>query len=42
MVPQEGRGGPLVEENPALASYFEGKDGVQVRYQDVRAKNPPV
>jgi AAA+ superfamily predicted ATPase len=33
-------GGPLVEENPALASFFEGKDGVQVRYQDVRAKNP--
>src|SRR5690554_645208 len=33
-------GGPLGEENPALASYFEGKDGVQVRYQDVRAKNP--
>jgi len=33
-------GGPLVEENPTLASFFEGKDGVQVRYQDVRAKNP--
>ncbi|MFY9170650.1 MAG: ATP-binding protein [Candidatus Methanoculleus thermohydrogenotrophicum] len=33
-------GGPLVEENPALAYFFEGKDGVQVRYQDVLAKNP--
>jgi len=29
-----------VEENPALACYFEGKDGITVSYQDVRAKIP--
>lgn len=33
-------GGSRVEGNPALACYFEGKDGVSVKYQDVRAKNP--
>ena len=33
-------GGPLAEENPVLAYFFEGKDGIAVRYQDVRAKNP--
>ena len=29
-----------VGENPALACYFEGKDGITVSYQDVRAKIP--
>jgi AAA+ superfamily predicted ATPase len=29
-----------VEENPALACYFEGKDGITVSYRDVRAKIP--
>ena len=29
-----------VGENPALAYYFEGKDGITVSYQDVRAKMP--
>jgi len=29
-----------VGENPALACYFEGKDGITVSYQDVRAKMP--
>ena len=29
-----------VGENPALACYFEGKDGITVRYRDVRAKIP--
>ena len=33
-------GSPQVEENPTLANFFEGWDGIQVRYQDVRAKNP--
>ena len=33
-------GGPQVEENPTLANFFEGRDGIKVRYQDVRAKNP--
>ncbi|NLA39142.1 MAG: ATP-binding protein, partial [Methanomicrobiales archaeon] len=33
-------GEPLVRENPALAYFFEGKDGVQVRYRDVLAKSP--
>ncbi|MGB4050758.1 MAG: ATP-binding protein [Methanoculleus sp.] len=33
-------GGPQIERNPTLAYFFEGKDGVQVRYQDVRARNP--
>ncbi len=29
-----------VGENPALACYFEGKDGITVSYRDVRAKIP--
>ncbi|NLA31349.1 MAG: AAA family ATPase [Methanomicrobiales archaeon] len=33
-------GSPQVEENPTLANFFEGRDGIKVRYQDVRAKNP--
>ncbi|MDV2480731.1 ATP-binding protein [Methanoculleus sp. Wushi-C6] len=33
-------GAERVGENPVLASYYEGKDGVGARYQDVRARNP--
>jgi AAA+ superfamily predicted ATPase len=33
-------GAARVQENPVLAFYYEGKDGVDVRYQDVRARNP--
>ncbi len=33
-------GVPRVGENPVLAYFYEGKDGIAVCYQDVRAKNP--
>jgi predicted AAA+ superfamily ATPase len=33
-------GAPLIGENPVLAYYFEGKDGVAVSYRDVKARNP--
>ncbi|WOX55956.1 MULTISPECIES: ATP-binding protein [unclassified Methanoculleus] len=33
-------GASRVEVNPVLAYYFEGKDGITVRYRDVLAKNP--
>ena len=33
-------GAPRVGENPVLAYFFEGKDGITVRYRDIRAKNP--
>lgn len=36
------RGGlPLIGKNPALASFFEGFDSIQVSYADVREANPP-
>jgi len=35
------RGGKdRIRENPVLAFYFEGMDSIDLRYQDVRAKNP--
>lgn len=33
-------GNPLIKENPALAYFFEGMDGVEVNYHEIRAKNP--
>jgi AAA+ superfamily predicted ATPase len=33
-------GAERIRENPVLAYYYEGKDGIDVRYRDVLAKNP--
>jgi hypothetical protein len=33
-------GAPLVGENPVLAYFFEGKDGLSIRYREVKARTP--